>query len=167
MRVVEPFDYRCHALHGVSCLKCVRDLSLERRAWGKPSRFIMRILIAGGTGFVGAHLVRALIARGDTVTVLSRDVGSARRELPRDCRVAHWDPSADGPWADEFAFADAVVNLAGAPVAQRWTDTSKRLIKESRLTATRAIVRALDAAGASTARNARRPAVLINASAIG
>lgn len=127
----------------------------------------MRVLVAGGTGFVGGHLVRALIARGDTVTVLTRDVAAARKELPRECRVAHWEPGKKGPWFDELPFVDAVVNLAGTPVAQRWTEASKRGIKESRVRATTSIVEALEAAGASRARNAKRPSVLVNASAIG
>jgi uncharacterized protein (TIGR01777 family) len=127
----------------------------------------MRVLVAGGTGFVGAHLVRALVARGDMVTVLTRDVVAARKELPRECRVAQWEPGKKGPWFDELSFVDAVVNLAGAPVAQRWTDASKRNIKESRVRATASLVESLDAAGSSRARNARRPAVLVNASAIG
>ncbi|MBM4359189.1 MAG: TIGR01777 family oxidoreductase [Deltaproteobacteria bacterium] len=127
----------------------------------------MRVLVAGGSGFVGAHLVRSLIARGDTVTVLTRDIDAARKELPRECRVAHWEPGKRGPWFEELPFVDAVVNLAGAPVAQRWTDASKRIIKESRVAATTSIVEAIEAAGESRARKAKRPAVLVNASAIG
>lgn len=127
----------------------------------------MRVLLAGGTGFVGTHLVRALVARGDTVTVLTRDVAAAKKGLPRECRVAHWEPGTKGPWFEELQFVDAVVNLAGAPVAQRWTAKSKRSIKESRLRATTSIVEALAAAGESRSRGAHRPAVLINASAIG
>lgn len=127
----------------------------------------MRVLVAGGSGFVGAHLVRALVARGDSVTVLTRSVDAARAELPRECRVAHWDPGKRGPWFDELPFVDAVINLAGAPVAQRWTENSKRTIRESRVAATTSLVEAIKAAGESKARNAKMPAVLINASAVG
>lgn len=99
--------------------------------------------------------------------MLTRDVDAARKELPRECRVAHWEPGKKGPWFEEVPFVDAVVNLAGAPVAQRWTDASKRLIKDSRVKATASLVEALAAAGESRARNAARPQVLVNASAVG
>lgn len=127
----------------------------------------MRVLLAGGTGFVGIHLVRALVARGDTVTVLTRNVAEARKNLPRECRVAYWEPGKKGPWYEEVSFVDAVINLAGTPVAQRWTDSVKLSIKESRLQATNSLVEAIELAGESRSRNAHRPAVLINASAVG
>ncbi len=111
--------------------------------------------------------MRTLIGRGDVVTVLTRDVAAARRELPRECRVAHWDPGKKGPWFDELPFVDAVVNLAGAPVASRWTDDYKRKIRDSRVKATESLVEAIAAAGESKARNAKRPAVLVNASGCG
>jgi uncharacterized protein (TIGR01777 family) len=135
----------------------------------------MRVLVAGGTGFIGGHLVRALIARGDLVTVLSRDVAAARRELPRECRVAHWDPGHAGhahvgarsPWFEELPFVDGVINLVGAPIAHRWTDEYKKKIRDSRLKATESLVEAIALAGESKARNAARPRVLINASGVG
>ncbi|MSP26649.1 MAG: TIGR01777 family protein [Myxococcales bacterium] len=127
----------------------------------------MRILVAGGTGFVGKRLVRALVARGDTVTVLTRDVPKARAELSRECRVVRWDPSTRGAWVEELAFVDGVINLAGAPVAARWSEAYKTKIVTSRVDATRAIVDAMKLAGESKARNAARPRVLVNASAVG
>ena len=65
-----------------------------------------RILVTGGTGFVGRHLVRALVARGDAVTVLSRDAGaSGARGLPAEVRVVAYTPLAEGPWCDEIGTA--------------------------------------------------------------
>src|SRR5687767_2805945 len=119
----------------------------------------MRVLVAGGTGFIGMHLVRALLDRGDVVTVLTRDAADGRKTLPRECRVVSWDPGKQGPWCEELPFVDAVVNLAGANVAKRWTDDYKKKIRDSRIKATESLVEAIVAAGESKARNAQRPAV--------
>jgi len=127
----------------------------------------MRVILAGATGFVGDHLVRALIARGDSVTVLTRDAAAAQKTLPSEARSVAWVPGEKGSWFEELALADAVVNLAGAPVAQRWTDASRRLIKASRVAATTSLVEAIEAAGELRQQNGRRPTVLVNASAIG
>jgi uncharacterized protein (TIGR01777 family) len=127
----------------------------------------MRVLVAGGTGFIGGHLVRALIARGDSVTVLTRNVESARRTLPRECRVAHWHPGKKGAWFEELPFVDGVVNLAGASIDKRWSDSYKRELRHSRVEVTSRLVEALAAAGESRARNAKTPSVLVNASGIG
>ncbi len=127
----------------------------------------MRVLVAGGTGFIGMHLVRALLDRGDVVTVLTRDVAGGKKTLPRECRVVSWEPGKKGPWYEELPFVDAVVNLAGASVAKRWTDDYKKKIRQSRVKATESLVEAIALAGESKARNARRPAVLVNASGCG
>jgi uncharacterized protein (TIGR01777 family) len=83
----------------------------------------MKITIAGASGFIGRHLVTALRARGDDVTTTSLR-----------------DPSAA---ASACAGADAVVNLAGEPVAQRWTPGAKAKIRSSRVEAGRAFIEAL------------------------
>ena len=115
----------------------------------------MRVALAGATGFIGGHLARALIARGDEVTALVRGDGSG---IP-GARDVHWDP-AEGPLsAEALAGADAVVNLSGAPIgAKRWTAERKRLIRESRVLTTRAVVDALAGEG--------MPRVLVNAGGI-
>ena len=116
----------------------------------------MRIVIAGGSGFIGEPLVRRLVARGDEVAVLSRN--SAKVQAGRGVT---WDGRTQGAWADEVATADAIVNLAGENVGEgRWTDERKRKLVASRLDATGAIVQAL--------RNAPpRERTLVNASAVG
>jgi hypothetical protein len=117
-----------------------------------------KIVITGGTGFVGRRLVEALIARGDEVVVLSREPGRAR--LPAGVRAAAWAPEQPGAWAAELAGAGGVVHLAGETVAQRWTAEARARITKSRVDATRALVEAIG-------RTSQRPAVLVSASAIG
>ena len=119
-----------------------------------------RILITGGTGFIGRGLVRELLDRGDQVTVLTRDVGRARPKLPPAVRVAAWDPHKDGAWSDELSVIDAVVHLAGEPVFKRWTPEHKQRIVSSRVDSTRLLVEAIGRAD-------KKPSVLVSASAVG
>ena len=115
----------------------------------------MRVALVGATGFLGGHLARALIGRGDEVVALVR----GERSGIDGARDVHWDP-AEGPVpAGALDGCDAVVNLAGAPIgAKRWTAERKRLIRESRVLTTRAVVDALVAGGG--------PRVLVNASGV-
>lgn len=116
----------------------------------------MKIVIAGGTGFIGEPLVKRLLARGDDVAVLTRDPARAGVGRP-----LQWDARTQGPWSDSVAGADAVVNLAGENIAGgRWTEARKRRLLESRVQATDALVEAMHAAPSP-----RR--ALVNASAIG
>jgi uncharacterized protein (TIGR01777 family) len=121
---------------------------------------VHKVLITGGTGFVGRRLAVELLARGDQVTVLTRDAARARRHFPERVRCASWTPEKDGPWTAELAVVDTVVNLAGEPVAQRWSGPVKDRIRKSRVDATRLLV---DAIGKS----AHKPALLVSASAVG
>ena len=115
-----------------------------------------RIVLAGGSGFLGHVLAEALSAGGSTPIILTR----TPRNNSRGQEVG-WDGRSLGPWCREIDGADAVINLAGEPLdAGRWTDARKASILESRIEATEAIVKAMAAA-------TRRPAVLLNASAIG
>jgi len=85
----------------------------------------MRIVITGGSGFIGRRLVRHLLARKDLVTVLSRDPVESRGLLPESVRVAGYTPNEEGPWFEELARTDAVVSLSGAPVVGvRWSALS-------------------------------------------
>jgi uncharacterized protein (TIGR01777 family) len=124
---------------------------------------VARVLVTGGTGFVGRRLVRALVDRGDAVTVLSRDPDAAARRLPSEARAVAYTPTEDGPWFDEVARADAVVHLAGEPIGGvRWTAARKRAFESSRIDSAAAIVRAM-----AKAPEASRPKVLVGASAVG
>ena len=111
-----------------------------------------KIIVAGGSGFIGAALVPALREDGYEVCVLTR--------RPRREGDVEWDGRTRGPWARELDGAEGVVNLAGESVGGgRWTPRKKERILASRVEATRAIVTALGSA-------MPRPRVLVNASGI-
>jgi uncharacterized protein (TIGR01777 family) len=122
----------------------------------------MRIVIAGGSGFLGRRLVDARRAAGDDVTVLTRRPGRSARVVP-GVAVRRWHPpTVDGDLLDALRGADAVVNLAGVPIGGRpWTPGHKRAILSSRLDATNALVEAIGRLPAPD-----RPGVLVNASGI-
>jgi uncharacterized protein len=119
----------------------------------------MRIVIAGGTGFLGAPLADALAADRFDVVVLSR---GDKPPTSAGVRARRWDPDGSaGPWSDVVDGADAVVNLAGESIAaRRWTAAHKKRVLESRLQATRSLVEAI-------ARAASPPPVLVSGSAVG
>ena len=118
----------------------------------------MKVTVTGATGLIGTALVEALKARGDEVTVLSRSPDRAAREL--GVEAAAWDPLAEPAPASAISGRDAVVHLAGEPVAQRWTDEVKRSIRTSRDVGTANLV-------AGIAASEPRPAVLVSSSAVG
>ncbi len=118
----------------------------------------MRIVVAGGTGFVGGALIRRLVREGHHVVLLTRRATAA--EAAQNVQACVWDGKNQGVWSQTLHDADAVINLAGESIAKRWSQAQKAKIIQSRLDATQALVTALRAA-------AKRPKVLINASAIG
>jgi uncharacterized protein (TIGR01777 family) len=121
----------------------------------------MKVIVTGVTGFIGRPLVEALLQRGDQVVTLTRNPGRALSRLPIDVQTLEWRPPELGPWTEAFTRADAVINLAGEPVAnKRWTAEQKEEILSSRVDATNAVVEAIGQANP-------RPSVLLNASAIG
>jgi len=113
--------------------------------------------MTGGSGFIGRRLLKSLAADGHTLHVLSRHAGT---NLPGGVKLSAWDSLKGEPPADSIRTADVVIHLAGAPVAQRWTEDSKRVIRETRVTGTRNLV-------ASLAKLEKRPAALLCASAVG
>jgi uncharacterized protein len=121
----------------------------------------MRVLVTGGSGFIGAPLAEALRGRGDDVVVTGRDEARLRKRLPAGVTAVAWDPISGPVPATALAGVDAVVNLAGESVASgRWTKSKKARIRESRVTGTRNLVMGLLAADP-------RPKALVSASAIG
>lgn len=102
----------------------------------------MRIVIAGGSGFLGQALTTRLIADGHDIVLLTRGAESAGSEP--NVRVVQWTPNGDADsWAGELDAADAVVNLAGATIGQRWTAARKRAILDSRVLSTRSLAAAV------------------------
>jgi uncharacterized protein (TIGR01777 family) len=99
----------------------------------------MKILITGGTGFVGTQLTSRFIQEGNEVTILSRSLKRSG-EAPRGISYLQGDPTQKGPWQEAVKNHDAVVNLAGASIFERWTEEHKRAIRESRINTTRNIV---------------------------
>jgi uncharacterized protein len=115
-----------------------------------------RIVVSGGTGYIGSALVKHLVARGDAVTVLTR--GATHEGNPQSVT---WDPYQIGDWAKALDGVDAVVHLAGErAVGVRYTEAMKRRIRDSRVVTTQNVVRAIEAA-------AVKPRVLVSASAVG
>ncbi len=122
---------------------------------------LMRVLLAGGTGFIGKQLYTLLIDRGHSVTVLSRSESRARQVLGQKATVVEWDAKCLTGLRSTVDGADAVVNLCGESIgARRWTPRQKDRILLSRVEATRALVSAI---GQCT----QKPGVLINQSAVG
>src|SRR2546423_12986665 len=97
----------------------------------------MKIVIPGGSGYVGTVLARALHASGHEVVVLSR----FQRNTP--WRTIEWDGETLGKWKEEFEAADAIINLAGQSVNCRYTPENRRIITESRLKSTRVVGEAI------------------------
>ena len=117
----------------------------------------MRWIITGGTGFIGHALVKSLAQDGHEVIILTRAPGHAGAGK---VRYEHWDGTSAQGWGRLADGADAIVNLAGENIGQRWSDDIKRRIIESRKNAGKAIVEAVTAAG-------KKPAFLFQASAVG
>ncbi len=121
-----------------------------------------RIVVTGGTGFVGSAVVRLLAARSAELFVLSRgSTVPASLEGVAGVRMLAWDPGSDGDWMAAVSGASAVVHLAGEQaVGRRYTEPLKRRILESRVKTAEALVRAIARADAP-------PRVLVSASGVG
>jgi uncharacterized protein len=118
---------------------------------------LMRVVVTGGTGFLGRPMVARLVNAGHDLTVLTRHAAGRS-----GVREVEWQPTGDvGPWASELDGADVVINLAGESLAKgRWTAARKQRFRDSRLEATRSVV-----AGIGQAR--KPPTALVSASAVG
>jgi uncharacterized protein len=114
-----------------------------------------RVVIAGGSGFIGGHLSARLISAGYDVVVLSRNKKSTGA-----VRSVEWDGKTSGPWAGEIHGAFAVINLAGKSINCRHTNNNRREIIRSRVDSVRALGEAISRAQAP-------PSVFVQASAVG
>lgn len=112
----------------------------------------MNVLMTGGTGFIGSRLCQSLLARGETITLLTRKPEQVSAPLRA---VASFNELSDD---DVF---DVVINLAGEPIADRpWTQHRRQVLRDSRVSLTQQLFHYVE-------RCKQRPSLLINASAIG
>jgi uncharacterized protein (TIGR01777 family) len=112
------------------------------------------VAITGATGLIGSAIVAHLRASGARVRRLVRSV---RPEAPDDIV---WDPMHGVLAPRDLEGADAVIHLAGEPIAHRWTDARKHAIRESRVRGTELVARTMAALE-------RKPRVLLSGSAVG
>jgi hypothetical protein len=102
----------------------------------------MKIFMTGGTGFVGTTLTRELTAKGHSVTVLMRKV-ELGQSLPAGASSLEGDPTIRGSWQQRVPEHEAFINLAGSSIFTRWTNETKRSIRESRILTTKHLVEAM------------------------
>ena len=120
-----------------------------------------KIVIAGGTGFIGTALVRAFAPHARELVVLTRDPHQNRFVGFNSVKLVAWNGRDATGWAPIVGGADAIINLAGAGIAgARWTKKKREQILNSRVNATLALVEAVRLAR-------QKPGVVLQASAIG
>jgi uncharacterized protein (TIGR01777 family) len=102
----------------------------------------MKILITGGSGFIGSNLSQYLLSRGHKVSAVGRSADQ-HRIRHEDYRYISTDTTQPGKWQKEVEEAEAVVNLTGASIFKRWTTNYKKMIYNSRILTTRHVVAAL------------------------
>jgi len=124
----------------------------------------MKIAITGATGFIGKFLVQKLSQANHSLLILTRNVEHSQKIFPLNdypnLEISPYVATESGPWQESISNCDAVINLAGEPIAQRWTSEQKKNILESRQVGTAKIVEAIN-------KSQQKSKVLINASAIG
>jgi uncharacterized protein len=119
----------------------------------------MKIFLVGGTGFLGKYLCRVMPGEGHVLTALVRS-GSNLEGFGRSVSIVTGDPTREGKWQESLAEHEAVINLAGTSIFQRWTKKIRKEILESRVLSTQKIVSALKGVQG-------RETCLLNASGVG
>lgn len=123
----------------------------------------MKIIIVGGTGFIGKRLCLEFMKNQHEVIVLTRSLQKVKEGLPKMVEIREWDCLHWGSLEKHLERADAVINIAGASIAEgRWSRSRKQILRNSRIITTRMIVNAL-----SNLPIPVRPKTLISASGIG
>ncbi len=101
----------------------------------------MRFLITGGTGLIGKQIVQDLIKRGDEVHVLSREKKTYNNSSK--VKFFHWDPEFGSIDLKSLNGVDIVINLAGTPITQFWTNKTKKSILNSRINSVKILTDAI------------------------
>ncbi|MHB8139515.1 MAG: TIGR01777 family oxidoreductase [Smithellaceae bacterium] len=102
----------------------------------------MKVLMTGGTGFVGTFLAKRLIRDGHTVTILTPSLGKTEKKMDNLAYLSG-DPNIRGNWQEAVRDHDVIINLAGASIFSRWTKEQKIILRASRINTTRHLVEAL------------------------
>lgn len=120
-----------------------------------------RVVVTGATGLIGRKIIARLAQQGDRPIAFVRDTDAARRANLAAAEYVAWSSSMrEGAWAEAIDGADAVIHLAGAPVAKRWSARQKDRVLRTRVEGTRHLVQAIAAAK-------RPPGILLSGSAVG
>ena len=124
----------------------------------------MKIAITGATGLVGSQLVAQLQQKKHQILVFTRNISKAQKVFPASAfpnvEAVQYTPQESGDWQQRISGCDAVINLAGEPIAERWSPQQKQAIMESRQIGTRKLVEAIAMAE-------QKPQVLVSGSAVG
>lgn len=121
----------------------------------------MKILITGGTGFIGSHVLHHLSVKPHHIILLTRSESRTVTVNESTVQYIQWDPYTTGSWSKEVDGCDIVINLIGKNVfEERWNEKVKQEILNSRIVPTKLLVEAISLA-------IRKPSLLISASAVG
>lgn len=121
----------------------------------------MKVLITGGTGFVGKVIVRQLLESGDEVVVLTRNVAKAALALGSKCKYYQWSDTQTEPPLEAFQGVDGIINLMGESIAsKKWDEPQKEAIRSSRIVGTAKLLEGVKKSG-------QKPRVLVSTSAVG
>lgn len=122
----------------------------------------MKIILSGGTGFIGKPLFNELVKKQHKIVVLTKHPSSLRHLESDFVELVRWDrKTLDDSWVNYVNGSDVVINLCGEPISDiRWTKEQKEIIASSRIDSTKALVAAIEKAS-------EKPTTLINASAVG
>jgi uncharacterized protein (TIGR01777 family) len=120
-----------------------------------------RVIITGGTGFIGRPLSLRLVQEGFDVVCLTRNASDAKKRGGNGIKFVEWDGKSAAGWFEYAEGASTIVNLAGESIGSgRWSDAKKRRILQSRMNAGKAVKEAVKVVK-------KKPEVVIQASAIG